>query len=214
MSLKVVAWSLTFIALAVAMASACSSNATKPADAGSTVSTSPKTSTDLITQVAVYAPWGSSGELTGVTVSKQQSGSCFTASIAASGRTDAWRCGVGDEIRDPCFIDPGGSQVACPDLPVLSTVELIHLNTPVDSSLANHENVAAAPWMLQIRGGINCAFVTGATGVVAGQRLNYSCADGSSLYGTPDRSMPQWTILRGTNASAEQTPVAIAKSWS
>jgi hypothetical protein len=213
MGLKVVASSLTFIALAVAMGSACSSNAPKPADAGSTVPVSPRTSTGLITQVAVYAPWGSSGQLTGVTVSKQPSGSCFTASIAASGRTDAWRCSVGDEIRDPCFIDPAGSQVACPDLPVLSTVELIHLNTPIDPSLANHENTAAPPWMLQTRGGINCSFVTGATSVVAGQRLNYSCADGSSLYGTPDRSSPQWTILRGTSSSAEQTPVAIVKAW-
>jgi hypothetical protein len=87
------------------------------------------------------------------------------------------------------------------------------LSQPLDPSTANPSNPAAPPWMLQLTNGTNCGFLTGATNVVAGQRLNYSCGDGSSLYGQPDRSAGQWTILRATNDSAEQTPMAITKAW-
>jgi hypothetical protein len=205
MTLRVV-----LVAVLVATAAACSSSG-KPTVG--TATTGPIPTSSAQTEIAVYAPWGSGGKLTGVTATKTQEGNCFAGSIAASGRADAWRCSVGDEIMDPCFADPGGHQVACPAFPDLTSVATIHLGRSLDPGLANHDNPAAAPWMLQIAGPVSCAFLTGATNVVAGHRLNYACSDGSSLFGTPDRTSAQWTILRGTSASPEQTPVPIAKAW-
>ena len=40
-------------------------------------------------------------------------GSCWTNSIAAPYRSDAWRCTVGNEIHDPCFQIPGNANLLC-----------------------------------------------------------------------------------------------------
>jgi hypothetical protein len=203
--------SLTLVVVALALVGGCSSRGS-----GRSAEPAPTSATTRPvgrTEVADYAPWGSGDKLVGVSTSGQEAGSCFTASIAAAGRADAWRCSVGNEIRDPCFADPSGSQVACPDLPNLQSALIIRPSQPLDLSTANPTDLAAPPWMLQLTIGTTCGFLTGATDVVAGQRLNYSCADGSSLYGTPDRSTGQWTILRATNASAQQTPMAITRAW-
>jgi hypothetical protein len=212
MSLKAVAPSLTLVVVVLALVGGCSNRGTRrSAEPSPTTATTTRLSGR--TEVAVYAPWESGDRLVGVMVSGQQAGTCFTASIAASGRADAWRCSVGNEIRDPCFADASGDQVACPDLPNLIRALVIRPSQPLDPAAANPANPDATPWMLQLTTGSNCGFLTGASEVVAGQRLNYSCADGSSLYGMPDRSSGQWTILRATTASSEQVPAAITKAW-
>ncbi len=45
--------------------------------------------------------------------SKKQTGSCWTASIAAPYRPDAWRCTVGNEIHDPCFVTAKRGRLLC-----------------------------------------------------------------------------------------------------
>jgi hypothetical protein len=43
--------------------------------------------------------------------------------------------------------------------------------------------------------GVLCTFLQGATGAVNGERLNYGCADKSSLIGDP-KPGPVWTAAR------------------
>src|SRR5581483_8862131 len=42
-----------------------------------------------------------------------ESGSCWTSSIAAPYRKDAWRCAVGNGISDPCFQVQNSSDLIC-----------------------------------------------------------------------------------------------------
>jgi hypothetical protein len=61
-----------------------------------------------------------------------------------------------------------------------------------------------------LRGGIACGLSTGATGTIAGLRLNYGCSNGAWLLGDPKRSTPLWRILYLPSLkSAQATPVPI-----
>ena len=111
---------------------------------------------------------------------------------------------TGNEIIDPCFTNQDSTEVACPNARDPRAVVLIQLTATPDTNVANHNDPQAAPWLVQLQGGVTCGFLTGATTDIAGRRYNYECSDGSVLYGNPDESHPLWQILRSTQGSAEQ----------
>jgi hypothetical protein len=63
-------------------------------------------------------------------------GYCWTGSIAAPYRTDAWRCTEGNAIHDPCFSLPNRNFVVCGANPVTGdngftlTLTILHLLMP------------------------------------------------------------------------------------
>src|SRR5579871_3574392 len=59
------------------------------------------------TQVIAYHPGAVA------TSTRTASGSCWTNSIAASYRTDAWRCTIGNSIQDPCFAIASSTNLLC-----------------------------------------------------------------------------------------------------
>lgn len=159
------------------------------------------------TQVVLFSPWTMSGEIrSDLHVSKTVSGYCWTASIAAS-RPDAWRCQTDqkhteyfdgkplevNDLWDPCFSGSSG-RVACVPHPFSKSVIVLRLTKPIDAPPL-HRSPQPAPWALRLTNGATCELVTGATGVVAGMRLNYACGNGAWLLGDPDRSSDTWTIF-------------------
>ena len=48
---------------------------------------------------------------------------------------------------------------------------------------------------MEATAGVLCVFLQGATAAVSGERLNYGCADKSSIIGEP-RPGPVWTASR------------------
>lgn len=58
------------------------------------------------TDVRLFVPAGPAGTKIGLDVVAEEEGTCFAGSSAAASRSDAWRCGVGNGILDPCFADP------------------------------------------------------------------------------------------------------------
>jgi hypothetical protein len=75
-------------------------------------------------------------------------------------------------------------------------------------------NNTAAPESLLLPRGVDCGFEGGATGSVAGLRLNYYCSNKARLLGGPSRRSPLWTILELPSLHATQAhavPIYVAR---
>lgn len=127
------------------------------------------------TQVITYAP-------AAVPEGEAQSGSCWTNSLAAGGRKDAWRCTSDNAISDPCFQVAGDdSVVVCnPDPTKDAPGFAMKLTEPLpkpDVPAAAKEAYANNGWLLTLADGTLCGFATGATTGIGDKRANYLCAD-------------------------------------
>lgn len=150
----------------------------------------------LRTQATVFRAFTSTGVPTIPTRSK--SGHCFSGSLTIN-RSDAWRCLVGNFLLDPCFSSAAAPRVVvCPNLAVNGGTE-IHLTRKLPKRFADtgSPSLRHQPWNIQLGSGRHCAFVSGASSVVGGKRLNYFCGRHSKdgLWGFPSRRAQPWTIL-------------------
>lgn len=148
--------------------------------------------------------------------SQQVSGNCFTSSLAAT-RADAWRCMSGNAIYDPCFTIPGKtSAVMCIPDP-LDATSFVQMN--LTQPLPAHDPIPSQtqPWFLQLADGTECNFLTGATGLVDGDRINYGCSDQLVVVGLPQTDTV-WTVKEVQLAPLSTVPVKtfqvqVAKAW-
>jgi len=178
------------------------------------------------TEVRLFTPFILSASLAGVqrglTVTDRVSGTCWTGSLADGGRPDAWRCMSGNRIYDPCFqgferiADAQTNQlvVACAPSPWAGTVVVL---TP-DEPLPAGERTPPAPlegmpWALELANGVRCVFATGATAVIAGLRLNYSCPDGAWVIGDVDRSADAWQVFYMPFDDYVTRQVSVTVAW-
>lgn len=128
-------------------------------------------------------------------------GSCWTNSIAAPYRMDAWRCAVGNGIQDPCFqINGSTSTLLCnmnPGNPAATSSFILSLTKPL---LAPEVPAAPAPnnwaWLVKLGDGTLCSPFTGTRPFsVTGEVAEYSCAP--RLPGGPE-----WDIFGDINVSS------------
>jgi hypothetical protein len=150
------------------------------------------------TRIVVYTVGDpTTGKLrAGLSVTATVSGYCWTGSLAAE-RSDAWRCMTGNSIYDPCYASKVASgAVYCPDYTNQRRLLAIRLTKPLPLGEANPHPVSTAtyPTTIVLTNGATCAFLTGASNVVAGKRNNYGCTDGRQLLGEPNRSAQPWRI--------------------
>jgi hypothetical protein len=172
------------------------------------------------TQVTYYTP----PALTSST--PVEKGSCWTNSIAAPFRPDAWRCAIGNGIQDPCFQIAGStSTLLCgvnPARPVGSSTFALNLTKPLPlvevfpSSTPNN-----AAWLIELQDGTLCSPFTGTRPFTAdGQTANYDCApkvaggDGLLIFGDLNASTSPWTAIVGTLSNSTSTfpPVIVSSS--
>jgi hypothetical protein len=152
------------------------------------------------TNVVLFAPW-SHGVLRGdLVVSAKVKGSCWIHSLESE-RPDAWRCMAGNDIYDPCFSGSSDvKKVACAEDPFSKRLTLITLTKALPTSgqemkLAGELaglRLRGEPWGIRLVNGDTCEFMTGATDVVHGMRLNYACGRTGWIIGDPDRSSATW----------------------
>lgn len=133
-------------------------------------------------------------------VTGRGSGHCWTDSFA-TGAHDAYRCFEGDEIWDPCFAASMTTEsVACfrdPWRPI--TILQLTRRLPRHGATAD-----ALPWAIETTDGRRCVFLTGATALLGGERINYGCDDQSLLIGAPDTSNELW-MIRATTTDTPDT---------
>lgn len=67
------------------------------------------------------------------------------------------------------------------------------------------------PWAVELANGERCTLLTGATAVVADERINYGCESGGYVIGELDRSGPVWmaSFLANDAYASDLVPVAV-----
>lgn len=95
-------------------------------------------------------------EASSMKVTRNASGSCWTSSIAST-RKDAFRCMLGNEIYDPCFMR-GTSSVVCPENLVDNSGLAIELTKPLPPAASPEP---AQPWAMILASHITCNRGTG-----------------------------------------------------
>jgi hypothetical protein len=179
-----------------------SSNISAPAN--QTTSTATQTPPAVsYTQVIAYTPIQPAGS------APVESGSCWTNSIAAPFRPDAWRCAVGNGISDPCFEIPGStSTLLCgvnPTVANSTSTFVLKLTQPLSAP----EVPPGTPpsnwaWLVQLADGTLCTPFTGTLPITAtGVAANYGCAPGPLgdsvlIFGDLNSSSSVWTAEIGT----------------
>ena len=119
-----------------------------------------------------------------VPAGETKKGSCWTNSLAASGREDAWRCNVGDNmIEDPCFALPNdATMVVCGFDPTTNSAGYgLKLTQPLPKPDVPQDVVDAYKsngWLVLLADGSYCGFMTGATFALGNDRGNYGCTGG------------------------------------
>ena len=167
------------------------------------------------TQVQLVLPFTARGSL-GLRITAHVTGRCVAASVADSGRPDAWRCMSGNRIYDPCFegFEQGTSVVACLESPRVSAAVVLIPIGGVPRQVANKGYpLASPPWSLSLGNGASCALLTGATFGFAGMRINYGCMDGGYLIGEVDRSQPQWRVFYLGRRATAATLVGVITAY-
>jgi hypothetical protein len=138
-------------------------------------------------------------------------GRCWTGSIAAGGRTDAWRCMAGNMISDPCFEVPARKDiVVCGANPVSGERGfVVKLTEPLPAA----EQAAGSdpsPWQFELADGAVCAPFTGTMPSINHEPARYSCArpgvndprDSSLLLDLKPGKV--WTARRYPESAADQ----------
>jgi hypothetical protein len=184
-----------------------SSNIVAPTQNQTTSTSTQNTPAVPATQIIAYAPTPPA------TSTPAESGSCWTNSIAAPFRTDAWRCAVGNGISDPCFQIPNStSSLLCgvnPTVPVSTSTFVLKLTKPLP---APQVPPGLAPnnwaWLVQLSDGTLCTPFTGTLPVTAsGDAANYGCAPGPLgkdvlIFNGLNTSSSAWTAEIGTIAES------------
>jgi hypothetical protein len=168
------------------------------------------------TSVHLYSPFSGGSPAAGIRIGKTARGYCWTSSLADS-REDAFRCFVGNVIFDPCFSDDNGLAdfVLCPLFSPASRVFRINLTKKLPAgNPPTADPTRYDPWAVQTTSGRWCTILTGATGRVAGLRINYRCAGGGILLGSPRRKTSTWTIFYAPGARSGQfRAIGLRSAW-
>ena len=158
-------------------------------------------------RLAVFTPQGNLSSR--FRVGARGHGYCWEASLAAQ-TPNAYRCFQGNEIHDPCFAaSRDATTVACftdPWQPV--TILRLTRRLPRPGAAPGGPEL---PWAMVTADGRRCVFMTGATALVGGERINYGCTDHSYLIGDPDTRRPLWTIRSVRHFTFKEMHAPIAR---
>jgi hypothetical protein len=110
-----------------------------------------------------------------------EQGSCWTNSIAAPFRGDAWRCSVKSSPIDPCFQIPGNASLLCganPAIPDATSSFVLQLTQALPQSQpVQGLQPAGQAWLVELQGGRLCTPFTGTLSFTAtGDPASYGCA--------------------------------------
>jgi hypothetical protein len=150
-------------------------------------------------------------------------GSCWTNSIAAPFRADAWRCTVGNDISDPCFQLPNNkSSLLCgvnPTVQNSTSTFVLKLTKPLPSpDVPQGLQPSDWAWLVQLQGGTLCTPFTGTLPITAtGDAANYGCAPGPlgnnvMIFNGLNASGSAWTAEIGTITETTSSLPILASS--
>lgn len=142
-----------------------------------------------------------------LSVVQETEGHCWTAS-SKTVRPNAWRCMEDSAIHDPCFSESNDDAfVICAVDP--ETGVKMNLTEPLPVSEGHQKEDPSYAWILALADRSTCTFIAGATGVINGERANYSCSDEWWVVGLPEVDTV-WTVHKVLISEARDQAVAEA----
>ena len=106
-----------------------------------------------------------------------KNGSCWTNSIAAPYRSDAWRCSVGNAISDPCFVRSGTKNLLCDinpaEGPYATSTFVLHLTSALPKASVPTSTPSNWAWAIQLADGTFCTPFTGTRPFTASGTVGY-----------------------------------------
>ncbi|MFE1285307.1 serine/threonine-protein kinase [Streptomyces sp. NPDC058751] len=179
-------------------------------------STPPPSLTLSRTQVHTITPWAIGGyPADGITVTGETIGSCWSSSEATM-RLDAWRCSAESEVLDPCFApdeSPDHEALLCMGTTPTRMVRLTLTEPLPGNNFHIPGGPQISPIIIVLPDGNTCRVMTGATTVVAEERMNYACEKGGHLYGEPDKADAVWTISYRAEAAGTSVSTSIVSAY-
>jgi len=140
-----------------------------------------------------------------------ENGSCFTNSIAAPYRSDAWRCTVGNAISDPCFQIPGSKDLLCgvnpAEGPYATSTFVLHLTKALPVASVPAATPTNWAWAVQLADGTYCTPFTGTRPFTASGTVGYyACSspnpNESMIFGDLNASSSAWLAEVGSLATS------------
>jgi hypothetical protein len=117
----------------------------------------------------------------------------------------------GSNVADPCFPLANESGAMCPSTPWSS--EWIFVSFVGNAGIAGPPTSTGLPWAIEIANGVRCTQMGGATAAIGNQRMNYSCANGSYLWGDPSRGSTWHINLSTKYPTGSLHSVALRQVW-
>jgi len=178
------------------------------------------------TDARIFVPFTSDG-LNSAFTATNETGDCAVGSLLSSNRDDAWECTSSENrIYDPCFENPWAPEdqpgaLACITSPFDTEVVLLTPDGPLTRQKASpglapgEANLGAwdLPWALELDNGEQCVLQSEVGGVIAGESVYYSCANGGSILGDLNRRQPLWTVSYLADGAVGTTLTSVAVAW-
>ena len=195
-----------------------------PSHVGAQTPTVPPTDAPR-TEILVFEPYAESGLNQDITVSRTLPALCDQASQLDVNRPDAWACTAAGKVFDPCFANPSGSELACLDLPAVSSsalsatsmmeVVLVNPTAPLDPDKANTLGREATPFLLELVDGQFC--VPEPLDVRFASLELYGYCSAGYWFGPGDLSQPLWAlpILQGgaSPSISRSSKIGVLRLW-
>lgn len=165
------------------------------------------------TELLLYRPFGEATRHAPLIITEQRVGQCWQQSQRIK-REDAWRCMAEEQIYDPCFVNPFGSQThaVCPLSPWRASSVQLNLASPLDNRQHSVLDMSEAyPWAIELTNGEQCQALDEG-GVFDGLPIHYQCTNQNVLIGRVQRCKPTWSMLERQENGRVET-VTIAKAW-
>jgi hypothetical protein len=179
------------------------------------------------TDARIFVPFTKDGLNSALKSSANETGDCSFGSLLSSNRDDAWECTSSqNQIYDPCFENPFAptdqpGALACVTSPFDQDVVLVTPDGPLNREKASpalapgEANLGAweLPWALELANGEQCVLQSEVAGVIAGESVYYSCANGGSILGDLNRGQPLWTVSYLADGDVGTTLTSVAVAW-
>jgi len=197
-----------------------------PATAGAQAPATAPTNPSPKTGVYLFEPYLGTRLNPDITVSQTTTGICDMASQVDVNRPDAWSCTTrGGKSYDPCFANDTLAELACPDLPSVSsgslsaaamlTVVIFKPGIPLDSDLANTPGPNATPFLMELVNGDFC--VPEPADIRFASLLIFGYCSSGYWFGPGDLSKDLWmlpVLQAGATTSVTQvTQQGVLRVW-
>jgi hypothetical protein len=165
----------------------------------------------LSTEIVAFTP---------LVAPESRAGICYANSEIIA-LPSAWRCGVDNQVYDPCLTAQDGVTIVCGADPTGESPGFnVNLQEPLPAPVAV-ERVYPGALLFELENGAICRWNSGASVTIDGRRINYICSDLTQLLGEVDKSVPLWSIDQVTTSSDGQgnfvvtssAPARIVRVW-